>query len=154
MMIETIAVPILMKAVDFLFGEGHKICQERRERRKHELEKERQEPIQDDSTVQNVTDSSETINIQSKDEALAIPIDKATWNDSEKKVKHLLTLLAIYSKNYYHAKEQYAKWGDALVPSIIIHNLAEAEDQVENTTKELQTVLSEVYAKPIDILRY
>jgi hypothetical protein len=34
-----------------------------------------------------------------------------------------------------------------------MHNLEEAEDQVANTTKELQAVLSEVYAKPVDILR-
>ena len=152
-MIEAIAIPILMKAVDFLFDEGHKIFQERRERRKHELEKEMQEPDQYDSTAPGVTGSVETGVIQSKEEALEMPIDEATWNNLEGKVEHLLALLEIYTKNYYLAKEQYAKWGNTLVPPIITHNLAEAEDQVANTTKELQTVLCEVYAKPVDILK-
>ena len=42
--------------------------------------------------------------------------------------------------------------GAALVPSIITHNLEEAEDQVIITTMELQTVLGEVYEKPVSVL--
>lgn len=152
-MIETIAIPILMKAVDFLFDEGHRIFRERRERRKHELENEMQETNQDDSAAPDATGSVETGVIHTKEEALAIPLDEATWNNLEGKVKHLMTLLDIYTKNYYLAKEQYAKWGDALVPPVITHNLAESEDQVANTSKELQTVLSELYEKPVDILK-
>ena len=33
-MIETVTIPLLLKAVDFLFEEGSKILEERRERRK------------------------------------------------------------------------------------------------------------------------
>jgi hypothetical protein len=152
-MIETISIPILMKAIDFLFDEGRKIFQERRERRKLELEKELQEPDQEAPTAPDIDSSGGTGVIQSKEEALAIPIDEATWKHLEKKVQHLMSLLDIYTKNYHLAREQYAKWGDALVPPIIIHNLAEAEDQVTNTTQELQTILSEVYAKPVVILK-
>jgi hypothetical protein len=36
LMIEAVGIPILLKAVDFLFEEGRKILQERRERRKAE----------------------------------------------------------------------------------------------------------------------
>jgi hypothetical protein len=37
-MIETIAIPVLLKAVDWLFGEGGKILQERRDHRKAQNE--------------------------------------------------------------------------------------------------------------------
>src|SRR6266849_4491221 len=40
----------------------------------------------------------------------------------------------------YLAKEEHAKWGSALVPPIIIHNLLEAEDGVAKTTHELQSI--------------
>ena len=33
-MLETMTIPILLKAVEFLFGEGSNILEERRERRK------------------------------------------------------------------------------------------------------------------------
>ena len=150
-MIETIAIPILMKAVDFLFDEGHKIFQERRERRKKELEEDEPVKAQDKSVDSRDSGSTESV-IQSKDAALNISIDEANWNNSEGKVKHLMDLLEIYTKNYYLAKEQHAKWGSALAPPIVVHNLEEAENQVADTTKELQEVLSEVYAKPVDIL--
>lgn len=163
-MIEVAAIPILMKAVDFLFVEGSKILQERRERRKAELEtksntttsqptgeKENAETTQPtESTVAEPTNGTEVPNvIQSKETALNIPVDEAIWKDSEAEVKHLLSLLEVYAKNYYLAKEQYAKFGSALVPSIIVHNLAEAEDGIAATTEDLQTALSRVYGKNI-----
>jgi hypothetical protein len=163
-MIEVAAIPILMKAVDFLFVEGSKILQERRERRKAELEtksdattaqstgeKEDVETTQPtESTVAETTSGTEVPSvIQSKEAALSIPVDEAVWKDSEAEVKHLLSLLEVYTKNYYLAKEQYAKFGSALVPSIIVHNLAEAEDGVEATTEKLQTALGKVYGKNV-----
>ncbi len=47
------------------------------------------------------------------------------------------------------AKEQYAIFGSAMVPQIIIHNLTEAENMIATTTKELQTVLSKVYGRKV-----
>ena len=108
-MIEVIAIPILMKAIDFLFDEGHKIFQERRERRK--LVEDPQKPNQDSQISLDPNRVGKTDVIQSKEEALAIPIDEVTWKHLEGKVKHLMSLLNIYTKNYYLAREQYAKWG-------------------------------------------
>jgi hypothetical protein len=49
------------------------------------------------------------------------------------------------------AKEQYAKWGSALVPPIIVSNMNEAENSMLETIKQLETVLSKVYKKEIHL---
>jgi hypothetical protein len=142
-MIDPTAVPILIKTLDWLFGEGSKILQERRERRKVN-----QEPATKTDVVTTPTvPENEVVTIQSKEDALKQPIVKGTWSKSEAKVAHLLSLLDIYTKNYYLAKEEYAKWGSALVPPIIVHNLTEAEDNIAATTKELEDILSKSYEK-------
>lgn len=145
-MIEIVAIPILLKAVDFLFGEGSKILEERRERRQAQLEpqKEKENAL---STVQPSESPKEVI--QSKETALKQPIPETAWLDSEARIRHLMSLLEVHTKNYYLAKEQYAKWGGTLVPPIILHNLSEAEDQIAATTKELQAALSKVYGKRV-----
>jgi len=58
-------------------------------------------------------------------------------------------LLETYSRNYYLAKEQYAKWGSALVPPIIVSNMNEAENSMLETIKRLEIILSKVYKKDI-----
>jgi hypothetical protein len=60
-----------------------------------------------------------------------------------------VTLLETYSRNYHLAREQYAKWGSALVPPIIVHNMVEAENSVLDTLKRLEAVLSKVYKKTV-----
>jgi hypothetical protein len=60
-----------------------------------------------------------------------------------------VTLLETHSRNYRIAREQYAKWGSALVPPIILHNMTEAENAVADTLGKLETVLSRVYKKDI-----
>jgi hypothetical protein len=66
-------------------------------------------------------------------------------------VQHLVKLLETYSRNYHLASEQYAKWGSALVPPIIVHNMNEAENAVAETLKRLEAVLSKVYKKDIHL---
>jgi hypothetical protein len=58
-------------------------------------------------------------------------------------------LLETYSRNYQLSKEQYAKWGSALVPPIIVSNLTEAENAVLETLQKLEDTLSKVYEKDI-----
>jgi hypothetical protein len=57
--------------------------------------------------------------------------------------------MEIYTRNYHLAREQYAKWGSALVPQVVVHNLEEAEDAVAETMREIQELLVKVYGKPI-----
>ncbi len=143
-MIEAFSIPVLLKAVKFLFEEGSKILQERRERRSKEHDKA--------NTIETPTSSDEAVSkdiIQSKETALSQQIDEVIWSNSEAQIKHLMSLLEIHTRNYYLAKEQYAKWGSALVPPIIVSNLTEAEDEVVTTTKSLQSALNKVYGKKV-----
>ena len=145
-MIDPVQIPILLKAIDFVFDEGRKILEERRERRKMNdtsPKTEGQEPPKE----------AEPLEIEQvrevKQNLLASKIDDLSWLNHEEEVQHLVRLLDTYSRNYHLAKEQYAKWGSALVPPIIMHNMTEAEGSMIETIQRLQTVLSKVYKKDI-----
>ncbi len=84
-----------------------------------------------------------------RQDLLASKIDESLWRNHEMEVQHLVRLLETYTRNYQLAKEQYAKWGSALVTPIIVSNLNEAENSVFETIKKLEVVLSKVYAKDI-----
>ena len=147
-MLETIQIPILLKAIDFVFEEGRRIFEERRARRKAEEASAQ--------SVETVTESApaekpneEPAAESAKQDLIASKIDKLLWRDHEEEVQHLVRLLETYTRNYQLAKEQYAKWGSALVPPIIMHNLTEAENSVVETTQKLEAVLSKVYQKDI-----
>ena len=145
-MIETLHIPILLKAIDFIFEEGRKILEERRERRK------RQENIPQDES-QNTAEGVAALEVQEqaeiKQELLTSKIDESRWRNHEAEVQHLVRLLETYTRNYQLSKEQYAKWGSALVPPIIVSNMTEAENAVLETIKKLEDTLSKVYEKDI-----
>jgi hypothetical protein len=156
-MLDPIQIPILLKAIDFIFAEGHKILEERRERQKTSAAGaagaasaanapaqtgDAPEPIEATSAA---TQESSAI----KQDLLNSKIDEILWKNHEAEVKHLVKLLETYSRNYHLASEQYAKWGSALVPPIILHNMTEAENSMVETLKKLEDVLSKVYEKDI-----
>ena len=145
-MLDPIHIPVLLKAIDFIFDEGHKILQERRERRRLSAavqESESPEPAAE------VTPEDVQKNIEIKQDLLTSKVDESLWKNHELEVQHLVRLLETYSRNYYLASEQYAKWGDALVPPIIVHNMTAAENAMAETIKKLEDVLSKVYKKDI-----
>ena len=150
-MIDPTQLPILLKAIDFIFDEGRKILDERRERRKNgdlAQTSENQEPAKE--TASNETPPAEIQQSNElKQDLLASKIDEILWQNHELEVQHLVKLLETYSRNYHLASEQYAKWGSALVPPIIVHNMTEAENSMIETTKQLEAVLSKVYKKDI-----
>src|SRR5689334_16368572 len=150
-MIDPTQLPILLKAIDFIFDEGHKILDERRERRKNSdlaQTDENQEPAKETSPKETPPADIQQSN-ELKHDLLASKIDEILWQNHELEVKHLVKLLETYSRNYHLASEQYAKWGSALVPPIIVHNMTEAENSMIETLKQLETVLSKVYKKDI-----
>jgi hypothetical protein len=148
-MLEPIHIPILLKAIDFLFDEGRKILEERRERRKASAAATTPEP----STASETSSEPDPVEIQEtnqiKQDLLTSRIDEILWKDHELEVQHLVRLLETYSRNYHLASEQFAKWGSALVPPIIVHNMTEAENSMLETLKKLEDVLSKVYKKDI-----
>ena len=145
-MIDPVQLPILMKAIDFVFDEGRKILQERRERRRADNSApEAEAPREEQEIVPLEPEQAQEI----KKDLIASKIDELLWQNHEADVRHLVTLLETYSRNYHLAREQYAKWGSALVPPIIVHNMLEAENSVTDTLKRLEDVLSKVYNKDI-----
>ena len=147
---DAIDLPVLMKAVDFLFEEGRKILEERRERRKAQnapAPAEEKEPAAEPAVP--ATEAKD----ESKQGLLSAKVDETQWKGHEREVQHLARLLETYSRNYHLAKEQYAKWGSALVPPIVAHNLSEAEDAVIETSKQLEAVLSKVYNRDIQVVK-
>ena len=147
-MIDPTQLPILLKAIDFVFEEGRKILEERRERRKlnaNPSKSENQEPAKEIPPPELEIVKANEI----KEELLASKIDEILWQNHELEVQHLVRLLEKYSRNYYLAREQYATWGSALVPPIIVHNMAESENSMLETIKRLEDILSKVYKKDI-----
>ena len=145
-MIDPTQLPILLKAIDFVFDEGRKILEERRERRKQSASAVADEPQEPE---QEITPAEIQQQNEIKQDLLASKIDEILWQNHEMEVKHLVKLLETYSRNYHLASEQYAKWGSALVPPIILHNMTEAENSMVDTLHQLETVLSKVYKKDI-----
>ena len=144
-MIDPTQLPILLKAIDFVFEEGSKILQERRERRKRQ---ESNSKVESEPSKEITLAESENASAI-KQELLASKVDESLWQNHEQEIQHLVRLLEIYSRNYHLASEQYAKWGDALVPPIIVNNLRESENSMIETLKRLEIVLSKVYKKDL-----
>jgi hypothetical protein len=149
-MIDPTQLPLLLKAIDFVFEEGHKILEERRERRKMDNVSTKDEnPAPAKELVVPESEEGEEI----KQDMLSIKVDELLWQNNQSEIQHLVTLLETYSHNYHLAKEQYAKWGDALVPPIIVHNMQDAENSMVETIKKLEVVLSKVYKKDINLIK-
>jgi len=151
-MIDPTQLPILLKAIDFVFEEGRKILQERRERRRTQ-----DNAPKDEIQVQEPAKESAPLEIREKNEIkqelIASKIDEILWQNHEMEVQHLVRLLETYSRNYQLSREQYAKWGSALVPPIIVNNLNEAENSVIETTRQLETILAKIYKKDINPIK-
>ena len=149
-MIDAVQLPILLKAIDFVFDEGRKILQERRERRKMNEIAQKEDHAEPEKEIVILKPEKA---IEIKQQLQTSKVDESIWQNHEADVQHLVRLLETYSRNYHLAREQYAKWGDALVPPIIVHNLEEAENAITDTLQKLETVLSKVYKKEIQSIQ-
>ena len=143
-------IPLLIKAVDFLFEEGKKILQEIRARRKESTDVDKTTKQTDSPRTPIIRDEQGTNDvIISKEDALNQKISEKDWADSEKEIEHLLRLLKLDTRSYRLAQEQYKMYGRALVPPIVLYRLMDAEKGIEDTTKKLQKVMSKIYNKKI-----
>ncbi|HEY5731161.1 MAG TPA: hypothetical protein VIS72_14000 [Anaerolineales bacterium] len=145
-MIDPVQLPILLKAIDFVFDEGRKILQERRERRKTSQVPPKDEGSEPEKEI--ILPEPEKVK-EIKQGLQSSKIDELLWQNHELEIQHLVRLLETYSRNYHLAKEQYAKWGSALVPPIVMHSMIEAENSMMETLKRLETILSKIYKKDI-----
>jgi hypothetical protein len=145
-MIDPTQLPILLKAIDFVFDEGRKILDERRERRKTSDStptSENQEPAREMTPIQ-IQEKNEI-----KQDLITSKIDEILWQNHELEIQHLVKMLEKHTKNYYILKEQAAQWGSALVPPVIMLQIEERENLIMETRKQLEIILSKVYKKDI-----
>ena len=145
-MIEAIQIPILLKAIDFVFDEGRKILEERRERRKASEtapDGKNQEPAEETAPPEAQQQT------EVKQELITSKIDELLWQKHEEEVNHLVKLLDKHTKNYYILKEQAAQWGSALVPPVIMLQIEDKENSIVETRQQLENVLSKVYKRDI-----
>jgi len=145
-MIDPVQLPILMKAIDFVFDEGRKILEERRERRKmndNPENSENQEPAKEIAPPE----AQEKNEI--KQNLIASKIDELLWQNHEWEVESLVRQLETHTRNYHILREQYAKYGSADVRPITVHNLIEAENSMIETKQRLEIILSKIYKKDI-----
>ena len=149
-MLDALELPILLKAIDFVFEEGRKILEERRERR---TMNDAPAPGEEKQPETEPALPAPEPKAEVKQDLLDTKIDEILWKNHEEEIQHLVRLLETHSRNYHIAKEQYAKWGSALVPPIIVHNMTEAENSMIETVKQLEVVLSRVYNKDIQVVK-
>ncbi len=89
-MIDPTQLPLLLKAIDFVFEEGHKILEERRERRKMDnasAKDENPEPAKE--LVVPEPEEGEEI----KQDMLTAKVDGLLWQNNQLEIQHLVTLL-------------------------------------------------------------
>jgi hypothetical protein len=145
-MIDPTQLPILLKALDFVFDEGRKILEERRERRKNSDSaptSETEEPPKESPPAEIPVEN------ETKQDLLASKIDEILWQNHELEVQHLVKMLEKHTKNYYILKEQAAQWGSALVPPVILLQIEDKENSILETRRQLELVLSKIYKKDI-----
>ena len=141
-MLEPLAIPLLLKSVDFLYAEYSKLLTERRKRR---------EGAQEETKTESKRKPAPEKTIQNREEALKNPIDTLLWQEKEEDIRHLVDLLEIHYGNYRLLSKQYAQWTAALVPPIIANSLAREEKEIDELTQKLQLALTEVYGKDVQM---
>jgi hypothetical protein len=134
-MLEALLVPVVKKAVDFLFDEGHDVLKAYRERNK--LPVAANDKAQDNEVVPLLR--------LSKDDALKRKIDDSLVDRYRSELTHLLQLQEIQTRNYHAAKEQEAVWTKELVPAIVVNRIIIAEKDLADTTERLAVILQKLY---------
>lgn len=150
-MLDPNQLPILLKAIDFVFDEGRKILEERRERRKSEESApdiKEQETAKEIASPPPIQESKET-----KQDLLSAKIEEKLWQDNQKEIEHLVRLLEKHTSNYYTLKEQYAEFGSIMAPPHILSQMKEKENLIIETKKRLEDILSKVYKKDIHSIK-
>lgn len=147
-MIDPVQLPILMKAIDFVFDEGRKILEERREHRKA-----------DHATPQlpNSEPEKELVPLEPekvdeiKQDLVASKVDELLWQNNQREIESLVIQMKKHTENYYTLKEQEAEWGSALVPPVIVSQIRAKENSIIETRQRLEAALSKVYKREIKL---
>jgi nucleoside phosphorylase len=82
--------------------------------------------------------------IEKPDDVLRWSVVPERWPARRNLTEHLLRLAKIHLKNHRHASEQYAKWGSALAPPIVINTMEEAGTGLVQSVDELLSIMAEL----------
>jgi len=131
-MIDPLAVPILMKAVDFLFDEAKKILEERRAARQ--------------SAERQVAPPPE-IPLLEQDKAVVLKrrVSEELAARQEGAIKALLDEIAIYQSNYQRLSKRVAlEGGRDYAPVGVLNQLEAQEDAILERSQRLAQIVDEV----------
>lgn len=83
--------------------------------------------------------------IGTRDEILALTVVAGRWNHHRERVRHLVQLASTHLRTHRHVTEQYMKWGSALAPPIIVHELEEAGTGLLRSMDELLSIMAHLH---------
>lgn len=151
-MLDAVQIPILLKAIDFVFDEGRRILEERRERRKAETSAPTAQPSQAEEKPPAEQEAAPLAPEQAeeiKKDLVTSKIDELLWRTHEDEVRSLVRQLEKHTQGYYTLKEQFAEFGSAYVPPHIVSQIRDREELILETRTRLEAVLSKIYKKDI-----
>lgn len=126
--VELFAIPVLLKAVDFLFGEAQKMMEERRTDRQENASL----PAPPEIPLLGRT----------KDSLLQTRVSEELARQQEKEVGHILELLEGYRQNRHWAREQVMNYGGlAHAPIITRNTLLTQEKEIFKLSQELAEIV-------------
>jgi hypothetical protein len=139
--LEPMAIIVLTKAIDFLFGEAGKLMEERRSARQKRG---------DEIKAEHNNISSQVI------------VNKETLKGSQpkllelreipKEVEHSINQIRQYGINKRLLEEQAAKYGGfTFAPLIVQNQIRDAEEEIYNNCQKLKHLIEEVYDQKITI---
>lgn len=139
MLPESVAIGIVTKAVEFLFGEAKATIDEIRQRRKDDPGAETL-PMLPDSAVETT-----------KETVRAWETKNLRLIDDPEEVNFLLKQIEVFRFNRRHNLDIHNKMG-ILTPQHIMHELRGAEDGIRDYTQRLKAFVENVYGHKINIV--
>jgi transposase len=129
MSIEVVAVPILMKAVDFLFGEAKKILEERRAARQKDKQSVAAPP---DIPLLN----------ESKEIVVRRKVSEELVKRQEQALQGLLDEIAIYQQNLQRLQKRVAlEGGMDFAPVSVVNQLRAQQDAILDKSQQLAAIV-------------
>jgi hypothetical protein len=141
--IEAAAIPLLVKAVDFLMDEGRKYLVDRKNRK---IAKKGSSP----HPAEVVNKENEQVS-KLHDDLLQETVDEMLFETNRKDIESCMQRIEIHSETLRLLKDQKARSGPLGVDPKIHHSINATEQELEETMKELQKTVSKVYGKRIQI---
>jgi|GEM_PF-2690791 len=127
-----LGIPILLKAVDFLFDVAKGVLEERRQARR-----EAKAAVQPLPSIPLLNQDRETVRQRKVSKRLA--------EQKEQAIQGILDELAIYQGNYQQLKKRVAlEGGPAFAPVNVINQLRVQEDAILEASQRLATILDDL----------